>query len=187
MKPRSSKATLTAKLLAIGILGASGAWLTGLPAERSALAVDGGPDPDFAQSITGTWITDPLPAPPWAPIGQTILMTIHADGTLQTSWSFEWGPFGLFGNSLIHGSWTQTGPLEISSRELAFVYTQNGVPQYTARFSNVYTFSPDFKTFSLDFFEEWFLPEQDATDPDEEPVNTFSFPTFTGKRLDPPA
>lgn len=184
MKTRTSMRTLTAKRLAVGILGALVVSLTGPLALGPALADGGG---DFAANVNGTWITDPLPKPDWAPYGQQILMTIHADGTLQTSWSFEWGPYGLYGNSLLHGSWIQTGPLEMASRELCFVLTQNGEPDFVARFSNVYTFSTDFQTFTLDFLEEWFLLDQDPTDPDQEPVTTFAFPTFYGKKLDPPS
>jgi hypothetical protein len=178
---------ITGIVLAAGLVTASLCWTFAL-SDRTAFAANAsaGAPARLGGSIAGTWISNPRPAPVWATAGFQLLMNINEGGTLIWSHNFEYGAFGLRKDSAVYGSWTQTGPLEITSREVGFLYNTAGAHQETGRVTTVYTFSPDFQTFTAQGTEDVFLPHQDLTDPNQVPVRSFGV-VFTAKRLNPPS
>ena len=128
----------------------------------------------FGRRVKGTWLDDPTAA-------FKSLRNIHEDGTLIWSHNFEYAnPDGA-----VFGVWTQTGPRELTSRQLGFIYDNDAVHVFTGRITEVTTFDADFQTSESVGMEEIFNADQDPTDPDEEPIFSFEF-TFTSKRLNLP-
>jgi hypothetical protein len=173
-------------LLVAALSGLIATWAAGPVTGARALGASGQVmRGGIGDAIAGTWITDPTPPSQGGGPGARYLMGIQAGGTLIWNANWEQGPVGGFKTSTAYGSWIQTGPQEITSKEMWFLYSHDGVHQYITRFTTVYSFDPDFKTFSAELFEELFLPDQDPTNPDEVPVFTGG-DSWTAKRLDSP-
>ena len=116
----------------------------------------------FAKSVKGTWLDAP---------GEAFqsLRNINKDGTVIWSHNLEYAnPDGA-----VFGVWKRTGRCEMTSRQLGFLYDADGVHSATGRLTEVTTFSADFQTSKTVSLEELFEPDQDPTDPDEEPVSSF--------------
>ena len=176
---RHWKRMLAALLVGVGLSVV--VWVAG-PVGKPAFAA---PDAagDVAQSggtsglgkrVKGTWLDDPGAA-------FQSLRNIHEDGTLIWSHNFEYAnPDGA-----VFGVWKRTGTRELTSRQVGFIYDDDGVHVFTGRITEVTTFDADFQTSESVGMEEIFNADQDPTDPDEEPIFSFEF-TFTSKRLNLP-
>jgi hypothetical protein len=155
------------------------AWWTG--AGNSALAqgpADNPPsNPVFASKVSGTWLGLPGQA-------NQLLMNIYRDGTLM--WFGTWFYGGGLGNSLdgpVYGNWKQTGPNQLTTHELGFLFDGDGEFWATGRVVQVVTFSPDFQTFTVNGWEGLYYPNQDPTDPNEVPFTSFNFTYGPAHRL----
>lgn len=141
-------------------------------AERSALAADPAGDPGlhanpvFARKVAGTYAE--------VGPGYSLTINIRADGTLMwnASWFFGDGT-GDYYNGSVLGSWKQTGARELTTIELGYLFNGDGSFFATGRVAEVFTFTPDFQTISYSFVEDLFAPDQDPTDPDAEPFDSF--------------
>jgi hypothetical protein len=183
MKIRLQRATLGVAILITGAVIVGLTWASGPLAPRTASAAHhvagSGPphaNPVFARNVTGTW----------AEIGGGggWKINIHADGTFiwDGSWFFGSGT----GNSIdgqVYGTWMQTGPYEMTSIQLGFLFEGDGTFWGTGRVKEIYTFSPDFQTFTYVGWEDVFSPDQDPTDPDAEPFVSFSWQGGPTRRL----
>lgn len=175
-------------LLALGLVLAGLVWIGG-PGSQPATAGDSdaqGGTAAFDRQVTGTWFTTQPSDSALFPDSKTV-MNINSGGTLGWSISTEEGGLvPLFMSSAVYGTWRQTAPHEMRSVEVGFIYDATGSHAFTGRVAVRYTFAPDFQTFTAQFFEELFEPDQDPTDPDAQPVNSFQG-SFTGTRFPPPS
>ena len=80
---------------------------------------------------------------------------------------------GDYYNGSVLGSWKQTGARELTTIELGYLFNGDGSFFATGRVAEVFTFTPDFQTISYSFVEDLFAPDQDPTDPDAEPFDSF--------------
>jgi hypothetical protein len=169
---------LIALLAGVGLsalIGTARPWSLSAAAAPVSAGQDGHDgNRDFARRVTGTWL---------GRIGDEfqLLRNINEDGTMVWSNNFEYrNPDGA-----VFGVWTQTGKREMTSRQLGYLYDSDGVHFATGRVTEVTTFDDDYQTFASEGTEEVFYPDQDPTDPDEEPFFTFTF-ALSGSRLAPP-
>ncbi len=125
-------------------------------------------NPVFARKVTGTWVE-------WWETGQTH-MSISADGTMEWfgSWFFGDGS-GNFLDGPVYGTWRQTGPRELTTTEVGLLFNGDGSFYATGRVVEVFTFDEDFQSFSYAGSEDIFLPDQNPTDPDAVPDESFGF------------
>ena len=137
----------------------------------------------FVEDITGVWLSNPFPPQPFRPVGFQVLNQVHADGTFFWSHNQEFGGVGFGPNGAVYCIWEQTGPLELTTRELGFIYKVGGRHDTTGRVTTVFTFSEDFQTFMAEGFEDVFRAGEIPTDPDVEPFRSFS---YDGERLNMP-
>lgn len=175
-KPRMPFAGRVAAVLvavAVVVVATAAGQRTIAAAEQEAAPVT---NPVFARNMAGTWHRS-------SPSGVQFLQNIHADGTLLWSHNFEYGGgFGTFLDGAVYGTWQQTGRHQMRSVELGFLYDGDGVHELTGRVSITYTFSPDYSSYTAEFWEDVFTPDQDPTDPNEEPEFSFGG-TFAAKRV----
>lgn len=169
----------TAACTAIALAGTA-LWSGGLTSAQAAHADPAGApatNPAFARTIAGTW---------WVDAGNTdsFILNIHADGTLtwNSNWQFGWGTGERF-DSAVYGVWTQTGPRQITTRELGFVFDGDGLHWYTGRVTVVYEFGSDFQTTAATYEEEVFWPDQNPIF--DEPFFSWDGNLGTGYRLNP--
>lgn len=108
--------------------------------------------------------------------GYSFTMNIRADGTLEwfASWFFGDGT-GAYYNGPVLGSWKRTGPLEITTIELGYLFNGDGSFFATGRVNEVFTFSPNLQVITYSGVEDLFAPDQDPTNPDAEPFDSFGF------------
>ena len=163
MEVQFSKAALTAFLVGTGFLAVPAAWSGSAPA----------PSPTqgqglFTRQVIGTWMAV------GPGFGKTI--SIEADGTLTWfgTWFFGGGSGGNF-NAPVYGKWKQTGPQEITTVEAGYLFDATNAWNATGRVVEVFTFSQDFESFTFSGTEDLFAPDQDPTDPDAVPFNSFNF------------
>ncbi len=154
-----------------------------LSTDKPAAAQGGGGS--FAENVTGVWLSNPAPSQPFNTVGFQTLHHIHADGTMFWSHNREFGGTGFGPNGAVYCIWEQTGDFELTTRELGFIYKLSGQHDTTGRVTTVFTFSDDFQTFTAEGFEEVFEAGEMPTDPDVEPLFSFSF-SFDGERLNMP-
>ncbi len=178
---RQSKRMLAALLAGVGLSVL--VWVAG-PGGKPAFAGQGGGG-SFAENITGVWLSNPPPAPPFNPVGFQVLTHFHADGTMFWSHNREFGGTGFGPNGAVYCIWEQTGDLELTTTELGFIYKVSGQHDATGRVTTVFTFSEDFQTYTAEGFEELFRAGEMPTDPEVEPYTSFSF-DFDGERLNMP-
>lgn len=175
---RQSKRTLAT--LAAGVGLSVLVWLGG-PGGTPALAVQGGGG-SIGEDIAGVWLSNPGPPAPFDPVGFQILTQFHADGTFYWSHNAEFGGLGFGPNGGVYCIWEQTGPLEVTTTELGFIYKVGGRHDATGRVTSVFTFSPDFQTYTATCFEELFVAGDMPTDSNAVPFTSFSF-SYDGERL----
>ena len=168
----SRKLSLTSAACAAVAVAALAFW----PAWSSNARADGpGDDPPtnpvFARSVAGTWVE-------WFEGGQT-MFNIRADGTHDWfgSWFFGDGTENYY-DGPVYCSWRQTGPREITTIEVGFLFNGDGSFFGTGRVIQVITFDQDFQSFSYMGTEDVFLPDQDPADPNAVPFVSFSFGPF---------
>jgi hypothetical protein len=125
-------------------------------------------NPGFGRQIAGTWIE---PGD-----GFSTAMNIRADGTMTWwgSWFFGDGT-GDFFNGIVLGTWKKTGQREITTIELGHLNNGDGSFFASGRVQEVFTFDPEFESFTYEGIEDLFAPDQDPTDPDAEPFFSFGF------------
>lgn len=178
----------TSKSLSLASLAGAAVLLSALalvPAGPSvALAEIGQPggaptNPVFARKVSGTWCEPGQ--------GYSTILNLSADGTMgwYGSWFFGDGS-GQFYDGPVYGTWEQTGPLELTTVELGHLFNADGSYFAVGRVVQVFTFSPDFESFTYEGYEDLFGPDQDPTDPDEEPFDSFDFAGGPFKRLNHP-
>jgi hypothetical protein len=171
MQQLFSSRTLRTTALGIGLLIpalAVGPGFAPTPAPAIAASVD-----DLGDSIAGTWVEH------WD--GGGLLMNFGADGTLH--WTGSWFQNPSFPNSLVYGSWEETGLREITSVEVGFLHYPSGALWGIGRVVEVFTFDEDFETCTYSGYEELFEPDVDPTDPDAVPVDLFSWEGGLMRRL----
>ena len=132
-----------------------------------------------------TWLSNPGRGQPYAPVGFQVLTHFHADGTMLWSHNFEYGSVGFGADGAVFCIWEETGEFTMTTRELGFLYTNDGRHDQTGRVTTEFTFSEDFQTYTADGFEEVFEGGEMPTDPDVEPLFSFNF-SYSGERLNMP-
>jgi len=174
---RVSLASIVCGAVAIGVLAFSPArWSevhaeaggSGSPAYAAGLG--------FGQQIAGTWVE---PGD-----GFSTIISIRADGTMSWwgSWFFGDGT-GLGLDGPVHGTWKRTGPREITTIEVGHLNFGDGTFFATGRVQEVFSFDEAFESFAYEGIEDLFAPDQDPTDPDEVPFDSFGFAGGPIKRL----
>jgi len=130
----------------------------------------------FGQRIAGTWVE---PGD-----GYSTIISIRADGTMSWwgSWFFGNGT-GAYFDGAVHGSWKQTGPREITTVEVGHLNDGDGTFVATGRVQEVFTFDEALESFDYEGTEDLFAPDQDPTDSDEVPFDSFEFYGGPIKRL----
>ncbi len=125
-------------------------------------------NPGFGRKIAGTWIE---PGD-----GFSVAMNIRADGTMTWWGSFFFGDgTGDFFNGVVLGTWKKTGQREITTIELGHLNNGDGSFFASGRVQEVFTFDPEFESFTYEGIEDLFAPDQDPTDPDAVPFFSFGF------------
>lgn len=147
-------------------------------------------DDGLGKRIAGSYLVDAreFGLPGDAPdLVYRMLFTLTADGTVNYEVSMAFGadhrPRFKSGG---HGTWTQTGPHEITWTTLSFDHGQEEVHAElgpfnphatTVRISAVTTFAEDFKTLTTKTNVAVMLADLDPLDPASEPI----FPAFQGE------
>ena len=123
----------------------------------------------FGTRVAGSWLTE-----------GTFSVDLGCDGTIDV------GPipfndaqtFGVGGSHLAtnpanpntnHGTWTKTGPFQISGRDISFGLT-DGALTSIAIISFVFDFDRTFENATSNFGAKVYLPTQDPLDPSEQPI-----------------
>jgi len=180
MSQRTTRRSLLSALFALALVGAVTLWIAAPPGRSALASSDPGNDLapaglGFGQRIAGTWVEPGN--------GYSLIMNIRADGTLTWWGSWFFGDGGDYFNGVVLGTWKRTGPREITTIEAGHINDGDGTFTATGRLQEVFTFDEDFDSFMYDGFEDLFAPDQDPTDPDAVPFDSFGFAGGPIKRL----
>ncbi len=169
-------------ILVLALLYSTVAYADGSPVagadDDQISSVSGDDDRLFARRISGTWM-EPIAFGG----GASWTMNINASGTLIWWGSWFFGDGGEFFNGAVFGSWRRSGPFTIDTIQVGYLNDGEGTFEFTGRVRQTFTFSEDLQTFTYEGFEDLFTPDQDPTDPDEVPVDSFEFSGGPFKRL----
>ena len=159
--------------MAVVALGALALWPAGSSEVHAQPVAENAtsqhlPSQQFGRRIAGTWIE---PGD-----GFSTAINIRADGTMTWwgSWFFGDGT-GQFFNGPVFGTWVRTGEFEITTIELGHLNNGDGSFFASGRVQQVFTFDPKLQSFTYEGFEDLFAPDQDPTDPNEVPFDSFEF------------